>query len=125
MDYYGHYPINKLEINLKGWENVLGSGTIINPKPGSKTTISATGFAKRIELKAEIQYRRTPRTASETLDLNGGGRFEIEVTSRGTIVMCDYGITLPEPDYVAPVAKPNLSSTGQNQLLIYPGSVLS
>ena len=125
VDYYGHYPINKLDIKLKGWENELGSGTIINPKPGSKTTISATGFAKRIELKAEIQYRRTPRTASETLSLNGGGRFEIEVTSRGTIVMCDYGITLPEPDYVAPVAKPNLSSNGQNQLLIYPGSVLS
>lgn len=125
VDYYGHYPINKLEIKLKGWENVLGSGTINSPQRGSKTTIRATGFAKRIELKAEIQQRRNTRSASKTLDLNGGGRFEIEMNSRGTIVMCDYGITLPEPDYVAPVAKPNLSSTGQNQLLIYPGSVLS
>ena len=125
VDYYGHYPINKLEIKLKNGNNVVGSATINSPKKGSSVTISATGFANKIEMTAEIQYRKNTRSASETLNLNGGGRFEIEVSSRGTIVMCDYGITLPEPDYVAPVAKPNLSSTGQNQLLIYPGSVLS
>ena len=125
VDYYGYYHINKLEIKLKNGNTVVGSATINSPQKGSSTTISATGFANKIEMTAEIQMRNRTRSASKTLDLNGGGRFEIEVTSRGTIVMCDYGITLPEPDYVAPVAKPNLTATGNNQLLIYPGSVLS
>jgi len=125
VDYYGHYPINKVEIKLKNGNTVVGSATINSPKKGSSATISATGFANKIEMTAEIQYRKNTRSASETLDLNGGGRFEIEMTSRGTIVMCDYGITLPEPDFTAPVAKPNLTATGNNQLLIYPGSVLS
>ena len=125
VDYYGHYPINKVEIKLKNGNTVVGSATINSPKKGSSATIRATGFANKIEMTAEIQQRKNTRSASETLDLNGGGRFEIEMNSRGTIVLCDYGITLPEPDYVAPVAKPNLTATGNNQLLIYPGSVLS
>ncbi|MBQ9001786.1 MAG: hypothetical protein IJ087_08045, partial [Eggerthellaceae bacterium] len=125
VDYYGHYPINKVEIKLKNGNTVVGSATINSPKKGSSATISATGFANKIEMTAEIQQRKNTRSASETLNLNGGGRFEIEMNSRGTIVMCDYGITLPEPDFTAPVAKPNLTATGNNQLLIYPGSVLS
>ncbi len=125
VDYYGYYPINKVEIKLKNGNTVVGSATINSPKKGSSATISATGFANKIEMTAEIQQRKNTRSASEILNLNGGGRFEIEMNSRGTIVMCDYGITLPEPDFTAPVAKPNLTATGNNQLLIYPGSVLS
>ncbi len=125
VDYYGYYPINKVEIKLKNGNTVVGSAAINSPKKGSSATISATGFANKIEMTAEIQQRKNTRSASETLSLNGGGRFEIEMNSRGTIVLCDYGITLPEPDFTAPVAKPNLTATGNNQLLIYPGSVLS
>ena len=125
MAYNRRGNITSLDLKLfdKSGKEV-GSATLQNPKNGNKVKIPASNFADRIEMTPHIQFGRN---APFTLTGSGGIGGSINVwnpnSRSGKVFTCHYGMNAPEPEYTAPVAKPNLAADGTNQLLIHPGSV--
>ncbi|MBQ9042077.1 MAG: hypothetical protein IJ111_04605 [Eggerthellaceae bacterium] len=123
--YNSIYNLSSLDIKLfdkSGTE--VGKATVDNPRYGSTVTIPATNYADRVEMTAHIQL---PKREPFTLTGSGGIGGSIDVWNKtsysGRVFTCNYGMNAPEPEYTAPVAKPNLTANGADQILIYPGSV--
>ena len=123
--YNSIYNLSSLDIKLfdKGG-NEVGNTTVQNPRNGDKVTVPATNFADRVEMTAHIQL---PKRDPFTLTGSGGIGGSIDVWNKtsysGKVFTCNYGMNAPEPEYTPPVAKTNLVANGENQILVYPGSV--